>query len=111
MRYDRAWSWAPADHNGTSETSRFNPQPISFPETVSVAGYNDIVPRMGVAYDVFGNGKTAIKVNLGKYLQAATNDENYWANNPAMRTVTAVVVGAAPAGTMATATQSSTAIC
>jgi hypothetical protein len=98
VRYDRAWSWAPADHNGTSETSRFNPQPISFPETVSVAGYNDIVPRMGVAYDAFGNGKTAIKVNLGKYLQAATNDENYWANNPAMRTVTAVGVGAnAPA--------------
>jgi hypothetical protein len=93
VRYDRAWSWAPADHNGTSETSRFNPQPISFPETVSVAGYNDIVPRMGVAYDAFGNGKTAIKVNLGKYLQAATNDENYWANNPAMRTVTSVGVG------------------
>ena len=53
------------------------------PRTVSVAGYNDITPRMGAAYDVFGNGKTAIKVNLGKYLQAATNDENYWANNPA----------------------------
>jgi hypothetical protein len=94
VRYDRAWSWAPADHNGTTATSRFNAQPISFPETVSVAGYNDITPRMGVAYDAFGNGKTAIKVNLGKYLQAATNDENYWANNPAMRIVTAVGVGA-----------------
>ncbi len=49
-------------------------------------GYNDITPRVGAAYDVFGNGKTAMKVNIGKYLQAATNDENYWANNPAMRT-------------------------
>jgi hypothetical protein len=93
VRYDRAWSWAPAEHNGTTVTSPFNPQPISFPRTVSVAGYNDITPRMGVAYDAFGNGKTAIKVNLGKYLQAATNDENYWANNPARRTVTAVGVG------------------
>ena len=45
---------------------------------------------MGVVYDVFGNGKTAIKVNVGKYLQAATNDENYWANNPALRIVTSV---------------------
>ena len=27
-------------------------------------------------------------MNLGKYLQAATNDENYWANNPAGRIVT-----------------------
>ena len=51
---------------------------------------------MGAAYDVFGNGKTAIKVNLGKYLQAATNDENYWANNPAGRIVTSV--GARGAG-------------
>jgi hypothetical protein len=91
LRYDRAWSWAPAEHNGTSLTSRFNPQPISFPETVSVKGYNDITPRAGVAYDVFGNGKTAVKVNVGKYLQAATNDENYSANNPAGRIVTSVL--------------------
>jgi hypothetical protein len=90
VRYDRAWSWAPAEGNGTTFTSAFNPQTISFPYTVSVKGYNDITPRMGAAYDVFGNGKTAIKVNVGKYLQAATNDENYWANNPAGRVVTSV---------------------
>ena len=28
VRYDRAWSWAPAEGNGTTGTSRFNPQPI-----------------------------------------------------------------------------------
>ncbi len=91
LRFDRAWSWAPAEHNGTTQTSQFNPQPITFPETVSVKGYNDITPRTGVAYDVFGNGRTSLKVNLGKYLQAATNDENYWANNPAGRIVTSVL--------------------
>ncbi len=91
VRYDRAWSWAPAEHNGTAVTSRFLPAPISFPETPSVTGYNDITPRMGGAYDVFGNGKTSIKMNFGKYLQAATNDENYWANNPAGRIVTTVL--------------------
>jgi hypothetical protein len=33
--------------------------------------YSDITPRLGAVYDVFGNGKTALKVNLGKYLAAA----------------------------------------
>jgi hypothetical protein len=91
LRYDRAWSFAPAELNGTTALSRFSPQAISFPRTVSVAGYNDVTPRIGATYDAFGNGRTAIKVNLGKYLQAATNDENYWANNPAGRIVTRVV--------------------
>ena len=27
---------------------------------------------MGVAYDLFGNGKTAVKFNLGKYMQGVT---------------------------------------
>ena len=34
--------------------------------------WKDITPRMAAAYDLFGNGKTAIKVNLGKYLTALT---------------------------------------
>jgi hypothetical protein len=85
IRYDRASSWAPAEHNGTTEVSRFNPTPITFPRTVSVAGYNDITTRWGGAWDIFGNGKTALKANIGRYLQNATNDENYTANNPAAR--------------------------
>ena len=90
VRYDRAWSWAPAAGNGTEGTSQFNPQPISFERTESVKGYNDITPRMGVAYDVFGNGKTALKANLGKYLQSAQVAGTYVANNPAQKIVTRV---------------------
>ena len=97
MRYDRAWSWAPAEGNGTTQTSRFNPQPISFDRTVSVRGYNDITPRLGFAYDLFGTGKTALKVNLGKYVEAATSDVIYSSNNPAARIITRIGSGPAPA--------------
>jgi hypothetical protein len=93
VRYDRVWSWAPADGNGTTATSRFNPQPITFDRTVSVRGYNDVTPRIGVAYNLFGNGKTALKVNFGKYLEAATSDSIYSSNNPAARIVTRVGSG------------------
>jgi hypothetical protein len=90
VRYDHAWSWAPAEGNGADATSIFNPQLLSFERTVSVKGYHDITPRMGVAYDVFGNGKTALKANLGKYLQAAHVGGTYVVNNPAQKIVTRV---------------------
>ena len=32
--------------------------------------FKDISPRGGVAYDLFGNGKTAVKVSIGKYVLA-----------------------------------------
>jgi hypothetical protein len=85
LRYDRAWSYSPAEHNGTTLITRINPAPITFETTKSVDSYNDITPRFGVAYDVFGNGKTALKFNMGHYLDAATNDSAYTRNNPANR--------------------------
>jgi hypothetical protein len=89
LRYDRAWSWSPAASiNGTPVTSRFNAEPIQFDRTASVDAYNDISPRGGAAFDVFGTGKTAVKFNIGRYLTAATNDSPYTANNPASRIVT-----------------------
>jgi hypothetical protein len=93
VRYDRAWSWAPAENNGSAALSPFLSQPISFERTPSVDAYNDLTARFGGAWDIFGTGRTALKVNVGKYLQNATNDENYWANNPARRIVTAIGVG------------------
>jgi hypothetical protein len=97
LRYDRAWSWAPAEGNGTTGTSRFNPSPIGFERTVSVRGYNDITPRFGIAYDLFGTGRTAVKFNGGKYLEAATGDTIYSSNNPAARIITRIGSGPAPA--------------
>jgi hypothetical protein len=90
LRYDRASSFSPAEFNGTELTSRFNAAPITFERTTGVDAYNDITPRFGAAYDVFGTGKTALKFNLGHYLAAATNDSEYTSNNPAVRIVRTV---------------------
>jgi hypothetical protein len=34
----------------------------------STSQYRDWTPKVGVAYDLFGDGKTAIKANVGKYM-------------------------------------------
>jgi hypothetical protein len=81
LRWDRPWSWYPEQN---IPQSRFFPG-ASFPETDGVTGYNDVTPRMGLAYDVFGNGKTAFKVNLGKYLQGASVSNLAYGANPALR--------------------------
>ena len=40
----------------------------TFPETPQVS-WTDVTPKMGFAYDVRGDGKTALKISLNKYLQ------------------------------------------
>jgi hypothetical protein len=84
LRYDRAWSFFPGTHNGAPNVGPYNPQPILFPAANGVDAFNDITPRMGVAWDVRGDGKTSVRVNLGKYLQGANNQQNYTISNPAM---------------------------
>ena len=82
LRYDRASSFAPPELNGTTKTSFLNPAPITIERTAGVDAYHDITPRVGVAYDVFGNGKTALKFNWGRYLAYAANDSPYTSTNP-----------------------------
>jgi hypothetical protein len=40
----------------------------SFPEVKDVPNWDDISPRLGAAYDVFGNGRTAVKGFIGRYV-------------------------------------------
>src|SRR5688572_6930709 len=54
--------------------------------------FNDVSPRWGAAYDLFGRGRTAIKFNYGKYLGQAALTGVYAAANPARRTVNQVTV-------------------
>ena len=90
VRWDHASSYSPVEGNGTTRLSQFNTAPIRFGVVPGVDAYNDITPRVGAAYDVFGNGKTAVKFNWGKYLAYAANDAPYISSNPAVTVVSSV---------------------
>jgi hypothetical protein len=82
LRYDNAWSYFNEQRVGPT---RFAPVGIVYPKTEGVTGFHDITPRLGVAYDLFGTGRTSIKVNAGRYLEAAAALGIYSASNPVTR--------------------------
>lgn len=61
-------------HASTPE-QRLGPSPftptrdLTFPAQDGFLTWHDLTPHLGAAYDVFGNGKTAVKVSLNKYLE------------------------------------------
>jgi hypothetical protein len=82
VRFDLARSWFPQQQEGPS---RFLPAAIVIPETRGVDSYKDITPRMGAAIDLFGTGRTALKVSAGKYLEGAGVSGVYANTNPSLR--------------------------
>jgi hypothetical protein len=85
LRFDRNWSFSPEER---IPASNWLANPLVFPKTDGVNAYKDISPRGGIAYDLFGNGKTAVKVNFGKYLEPTSNNNNYILSNPLGRIAT-----------------------
>jgi hypothetical protein len=66
VRYDHFLNSFPEQTLGPSQ---YTPtRNLSFPKTKNL-NYHDITPKSQFAYDLFGDGKTALKVSLNKYLQ------------------------------------------
>lgn len=57
--------------------NRFVPTAVTFAKGDGPLSLNDIQPRFGVSYDVFGNGKTAAKFFMGRYV-TTTNTVDEW---------------------------------
>src|SRR5207253_2682847 len=78
LRYRAALSYVTGAHAFKVSFPEESYGPIQFAPTRSYtlpaatnANWKDVTPRIGAAYDVFGNGKTAFKVSLNKYLIGA----------------------------------------
>ena len=65
LRFDWFNSSVPAQDLTPSTLGR---PAIHFDETLNTLNWRDVTPRMGVSYDVQGDGKTAVKVTLNKYV-------------------------------------------
>jgi hypothetical protein len=82
LRYDYFNAFVPEQH---LQAGPFVPA-RDYARVDCVPCWKDFNPRLGVAYDLFGSGKTALKANLGRFVQADifTTSRN---NNPVQTSV------------------------
>jgi hypothetical protein len=68
VRFDYYNAYAPAQHLGPGP--QVPTRDVDFAPVYDIPDWKNVSPRLGVSYDLFGTGKTAVKASIGRYLQA-----------------------------------------
>jgi hypothetical protein len=68
VRFDHLNDYNPAQ---TRPATEYTPE-FSFEAVKNVPNWKDINPRLGASYDLFSNGKTALKMSVGRYVNLQT---------------------------------------
>ncbi len=67
LRFSRVTASSPEQHLGPST---FTPtRNLDFAPLDNFLSWNDLTPHLGAVYDVFGDGRTSLKVSLNRYLE------------------------------------------
>ncbi len=84
LRFDYLKGWVPEQYLPAGD---FVPE-RSFAEVPDALNWKDINPRLGIAYDLFGTGKTALKATLGRYVSFQPNVGLLAEQNPSTAMIT-----------------------
>jgi hypothetical protein len=84
LRFESLDEYVPAEQQPA--VPQFGIPARSFSQVTCVPCWRDLNPRFAVAYDLFGNGKTALKASMGRYVAAEANAISS-ANDPVNATI------------------------
>jgi hypothetical protein len=80
LRFEHLGDYFPQQSMGPNN---FLPNAITFAAQNGPLSQKDLMPRFGASYDVFGNGKTAVKAFLGRYVTTFNTVDEWVAYSPA----------------------------
>jgi hypothetical protein len=87
LRYDYFYGYIPAQHVDATPNGWVPAR--DFAEVTSTPSWKDLNPRGGAVFDLFGDGRTALKVTMGRYV-AKTTTAITQSNNPITTSVNSV---------------------